>query len=267
MTHVLKSVQVGKLVLAGAMILVFGTAAFAHAARPGKNDLSIRNQHQEIYFYRAAGGGPHRTVLFAPGDGGWRGLAVTIAETLASSGYDVYGLDTRRYLQGFTGLAVLKPTEIATDFRQIANWIRENNPDRILLVGWSEGAGLALAAASDPQNKQAFEGLIAIGATEQNVLAWHWSDVVAELRKRLPDEPTFPSADYTSKVAPLPLFMIASSGDEYVSSDATRKLFSAARDPKRLVVIEARDHKYGGATSKFFRTVREALEWVLQQRQ
>ena len=255
----------GRALLSCAMMLLLARAPFAQAARTGKNDLIIRKQQQQIYLYTAAGRA-HGKVLFAPGDGGWRGFAITIAETISSSGYDVYGLDTRRYLQGFSGPAVLKPTEIAADFRQIADWIREGNRDRIVLMGWSEGAGLALAAASDPQNRDIFAGVIAVGAAERNILAWHWSDVVAQLRKKLPNEPTFTSAEYAGKVAPLPLFMIASTGDEYVSPDATRKLFSAARDPKRMVMIEASDHKYGGATSDFFRSVKEALEWVLEQR-
>lgn len=256
-----------KRILISVAMLTLWVAASAHAAaRPGRNKLTLREQEQEIYFYPAAGGSSHGNVLFAPGDGGWRGFALTIAETLAASGYDVYGLDTHRYLQSFTGPTVLKPTDIAADFRQLARWIRQDSSGRLVLVGWSEGAGLSLAAAGDPQNNEIFEGLITIGATEQNILAWHWSDVMAQLRKKLPDEPTFASNDYVGRVTPLPLFMIASSGDEYVSPQATHKLFSAAHDPKRMVVIDARDHRYAGATEEFFRTLREALQWVVQQR-
>lgn len=252
--------------LIGVTVLAFGAAAFAQGPRPGKNSLRVREKEQEIYFYPGVGGGSHGKVLFTPGDGGWRGFAITIAEDLASSGNDVYGFNTRRYLQSFTGSSVLKPAEIASDFQQIADWIRQGSSDRVLLMGWSEGAGLSLAAAADPTNKDIFEGLIAIGATEQNILAWHWSDVIAELRRGLPNEPTFATADYVGRVSPLPLFMIASSNDKYVSLDATRKLFSAAHDPKLMVVIEARDHKYGGATGEFFRTLHDALRWVVEQR-
>jgi pimeloyl-ACP methyl ester carboxylesterase len=248
------------------MLLALGAAAFAQGPQPGKNSFRIREHEQDIYFYPAVGGSSHGKVLFTPGDGGWGGFAITIAKRLASSGHDVYGLDTRRYLQSFTGSSVLKPAEIASDFRQIAGWIRQGSSERVLLIGWSEGAGLSLAAAADLLNKNIFEGLITIGATEQNILAWHWSDVMAELRKGLPNEPTFASVDYVGKVAPLPVFMIASSGDEYISLDAARKLFLAAHDPKRMVVIEARDHKYGGATGEFFRTLPDALRWVVEQR-
>ena len=257
-----------KCILISVAAMAFCLAASAlDAIRPGTNRLSLREQEQEIYFYPAVGVRQRGTVLFTPGDGGWRGFAVTIAEALAASGYDVYGLDTHRYLASFTGPRVLKPSEIAADFRQIAAWIRQGNSPKVVLVGWSEGAGLSLAAAADPQNANIFEGVIAVGTTEQNILAWHWSDTMAQLRKKLPNEPTFASADYAARVAPLPLFMIASSKDEYVSPEATHKLFLAANDPKRLIVVEARDHKYSGATGEFFRTLREALQWVRQQHQ
>jgi pimeloyl-ACP methyl ester carboxylesterase len=255
-----------RVLLIGATLLALGAAAFAQGPQPGKNSFRVREHEQEIYFYPGVGGGSHSKVLFIPGDGGWRGFAITIAEGLASSGHDVYGLNTRRYLQSFTRSSVLKPAEVASDFRQIAGWIGQGSSERVLLMGWSEGAGLSLAAAADSMNKDIFEGLIAIGATEQNILAWHWSDTMAEFRKALPTEPTFASVDYVGRVAPLPLFMIASSGDEYVSLDATRKLFSAAHDPKHMVVIDARDHKYGGATGEFFRTLPDALRWVVEQR-
>ncbi len=248
------------------VLLALAASLQGQASQAGKNTVSVRGQQQDIYFYPAAGGGPHRKVLFAPGDGGWRGFAVTIAERLASAGYDVYGLDTRRYLQSFTGAAVLKPSEIASDFREMARWIGAGSKEGVVLMGWSEGAGLGLAAASDPESREVFAGLVAIGTTEYNILAWRWSDIGAEITKRLPNEPTFKSADYMAKVAPLPLAMVASTNDEYVSTTTTHALFAAAGEPKRLVVVDAKDHKYGGKTEEFFTTLQESLTWIQQQR-
>jgi fermentation-respiration switch protein FrsA (DUF1100 family) len=68
-----------------------------------------------------------------------------------------------------------------------------------------------------------------------------------------------------AKVSPLPLFVIASTSNEYVTPEVTRALFSAARQPKRLVMIDARDHKYSGNTEGFFRALREGLNWIQQQ--
>jgi fermentation-respiration switch protein FrsA (DUF1100 family) len=100
---------------------------------------------------------------------------------------------------------------------------------------------------------------------EFNILGWRWRDIGAELTKRLPNEPTFKSADYIPKVAPLPLAAIASTHDEYTSLAMTQKLYAAAGEPKRLVVIDASDHKYGGKTAEFFAALRDSLNWIQQQ--
>ena len=46
-----------------------------------------------------------------------------------------------------------------------------------------------------------------------------------------------------ARVSPLPLFMIASTSNEYVSQEMTSELFAAAREPKNLVTVAARYHK------------------------
>jgi pimeloyl-ACP methyl ester carboxylesterase len=227
--------------------------------------VTIRGHLRKTYLYLAEGTGQYRKVLFAPGDGGWRGFAIIITEDLAKAGYDVYCVDTRRYLESFTGPRVLSTAEIASDFHQMARWIQQGRQDRLLLVGWSEGAGLGLAATADAANETIFDGLVAIGTPEYNILAWHWTDIGAEITKKLPREPTFKSAEFMAKVSPLPLFVIASTSNEYIMPETTRALFSAARQPKRLVMIDARNHKYSGNTEGFFRALREGLNWIQQQ--
>jgi hypothetical protein len=46
----------------------------------------------------------------------------------------------------------------------------------------------------------------------------------------------------------------------------TRRLFGMAGEPKRLLVINARDHKFGGSTEEFFRTLQEGLHWIQPSR-
>ena len=71
--------------------------------------------------YIAVSGAPlHRRVLFVPGVGGWRGWAITIAETMATWGFDVQGLDTKVYLDGFTGKSMLTEGDVTNDFRELA---------------------------------------------------------------------------------------------------------------------------------------------------
>ena len=252
--------------LAGVLVLAVASELSAQTLEPGKNSVTVRGQQQDLYCYRAKQTPSLGRVLFIPGDGGWRGFAITIAENLASSGYDVCGLDARRYLQSFTGTKVLQTSEIARDLRQLAEWTRQRGPGQILLVGWSEGAGLGLAAVADPENRNVFPGLVAVGMTEYNILALRWSDLMAQVTKKLPKEPTFKSVDFIAKASPLPLAMIGSTRDEYVSVDTTRELFAAAREPKRLVLIDSENHKFGGKTDEFFRTLNENLLWIQQQK-
>jgi fermentation-respiration switch protein FrsA (DUF1100 family) len=161
---------------------------------------------------------------------------------------------------------VLSTADIASDFYQMARWIEQGGQERILMVGWSEGAGLGLVASAAAENQTIFEGFAAIGMPEYNILAWHWTDIGAEITKKLPHEPTFKSAEFMARVSPLPLFVIASTSDEYVTPEATRALFAAARQPKRLVMIDGGDHKYSGDTQSFFRALRDGLDWLQQHR-
>ena len=135
----------------GALALAVALSFSAYAQTAGKNTVTIRGQQQDVYYYPATGPATssrlNRKVLFAPGDGGWRGWAITLAHQMASWGYDVYGLDTKTYLTGFTGKTALKEAEVMSDFQQIAQWMTQGANERVTLVGWSEGAGLGVLAS------------------------------------------------------------------------------------------------------------------------
>ena len=155
------------------VVIIIALCASVHAqiSHAGKNSFKIRRQEQKIYLYEATRAGQHGKILFAAGDAGCRGFAVAIAEQLAQGGYDTYCLDVLRYLKSFTGKEVLTTEQIASDFNQIARWIEQKDHQPILLVGWSEGAGLDLAAAANPANQIVFDGIVAIGVPEDNILA------------------------------------------------------------------------------------------------
>jgi dienelactone hydrolase len=230
----------------------------------GKNTVVVRGHVLDMYYFPGNGGNrPVRpAVLFVPGDGGWHGLAVTIAQTMASWGYDVYALDTKRYLESFSSNTPLTDTSVMADFLQIAGWMTNGRHQSVSLVGWSEGAGLSVLAASADTNKKTFNGVVTLGLPADGVLAWHWTDSITNLTGRLPNEPKFHSADYIGRVSPLPLWMIESTHDEYVSVDTSRALFNAAQQPKRFSLIDARNHRFDGKQDELFKTLREGLAWI-----
>jgi alpha-beta hydrolase superfamily lysophospholipase len=228
--------------------------------------VSIRGKQVPVYCYPAPGerGFPHGKVLFAPGNLGMHGFAVTIAETVASWGYDVYGLDTRQYLESFTGKVPLQTSDVMDDFRQLAQRARGAGGQRIALVGWSEGAGLCLLAGAADSNKELFSGLTLFGLTESNLLGWRWTDFFSSLGGKEAKEPSFFSQDYLARVAPLPLLVIQSTGDQYVSVSTQTQMFARAQEPKRLVTIEAKNHRFEGNQQELFRNIREGLQWMNQ---
>jgi dienelactone hydrolase len=244
----------------GALALSLSASSFAQTT--GKNVVTVRGQKQEVYYYPATGEKLNRKVLFAPGDGGWRGWAITIAQQMAGWGYDVYGLDTKTYLSGFTGGAGIKENDVMSDFRQIAQWMTRGADERVTLVGWSEGAGLGVLAASGAENKRTFNGLVTFGLQDVNILGWCWKDNLTYITKSRPNEPTFHASGYMSKIAPLPYLMIQSSKDEYVPFDETKMLATAAREPKRVSIIQANNHRFDGNTGEFYKKLREGLQWM-----
>jgi dienelactone hydrolase len=247
------------------LIAATALSIVTHGQAPqfGKNIVNIRGRQQLIYYYPAAGQRLNRKVLFAPGDGGWRGWAITVAQAMSSWGYDVYGLDTKTYLEGLTAKSASREPEVMADFRDIAKWMTNNADERVALVGWSEGAGLAVLAAADPNNKNIFSGLVAFGLVDENVLGWSWRDNISYVTKIKPYEPSFHCSQYISLIAPLRLHLIQSSQDEYASLDEARKLAAAAKEPKRFTVIKANDHKFSGNAGEFFRTLREGVQWII----
>ena len=228
--------------------------------RPGTSSVPVRGVPQAVYYYPGGAGSLERPcVLFAPGDGGWRGFAVTVATQVAGWGFDVYGLDTKAYLEGFTGKTVLKEADVAMDIRTLAEAVRGKR--RVVLLGWSEGAGLMVLAAATP-SKEAYTGLITMGLGDKNVLGWRFADNLTYLTRRPPSEPTFSALRYMSRISPLPLVMLQSTKDEYVGRDEANRLLNTAAEPKRLVLVEAQNHRFDGAQPEFFRQLRHSLEWI-----
>lgn len=208
----------------------------------------------------AATGSQRAPVLFLPGDGGWHGFALTIASEMAASGYDVYGLDTRDYLEAFTGTPVLSVAQVAEDLATMTAAIRQRSRSNVILVGWSEGAALVVAAAA--LNPTAFCGVVAFGLPEQAALGWRLRDSLASLAGREPDEPQFQVAPLLARLQAIPITMIQATHDPFTAMDRARALFDRISAPKRLRFVEARNHRFDGGTNEFFAALEDGLAWV-----
>lgn len=222
--------------------------------------VSIRGHAQSVHLYGRRGDPP---VIVSSGDGGWVHLAPHVAEALAARGMFVVGFDVKDYLESFTsGKATLRPEDEPSDFKVLAEYAARGSSVRPILIGVSEGAGLSVLAATDAQTKGAIAGVIGLGLPDLNELGWRWRDSLIYVTHGVPKEPTFSTASIVERVSPLPLAAIHSTRDEFVALNEAQRVVGAAREPKKLWVVNASDHRFSDNLTEFDTRLLEAIAWV-----
>jgi pimeloyl-ACP methyl ester carboxylesterase len=226
-----------------------------------QTSFSIRQKEQPITVLTADSSRRDRAVLFLPGDGGWRGAAISIGQAISGWGYDVYGFDTKHYLEAFTGKSSsLTSDGMRRDLSEVVAWIRSRGARSVIAVGWSQGAGMAVIAALNKGG--GVDGVVTLGLPERAALGWNWKDTLASIARREPDEPSFQVKELLPGVAPTPVWMIHGTLDEYTPADTARDMYEAVREPKRLVEIEGANHRFDGRRAELYQALREGLEWI-----
>ncbi|MEI9812191.1 MAG: AcvB/VirJ family lysyl-phosphatidylglycerol hydrolase [Acidobacteriota bacterium] len=211
-------------------------------------------------------GAPQAAVLFLPGDGGWGGLAVTMGRQIASWGYVVYGFETKSYLEMFSQDGrTLSREQMAEDVRTLASSIAGTTHLPVILVGWSQGAAMAVAAAADSKKAGEVRGVLTLGLPESAVLGWDWKATLAIIARREPNQPHFAVLPLLPKIAPKPIWMVHGTEDEYTPPRAARAQFDAASEPKKLEVIGDADHRFSGHRDALYASIKRGLAWIATQ--
>jgi pimeloyl-ACP methyl ester carboxylesterase len=230
------------------------------ATGQARETVTLRAHVQTVSLYGRRGGRP---VVVSSGDGGWVHLAPHVAEFLAAQGFFVVGFDTRAYLESFTaGRSTLTPQDEPGDYKVLAEFAAQGAPAKPILVGVSEGAGLSLLAATDPATKGVIAGVIGLGLPNINELGWRWRDALIYITHGVPNEPTFSTASLANRVSPIPLAGIHSTRDEFVPLAEVQRVFDAAKEPKRLWIVTASDHRFSDNLPEFDRRLLDAIAWV-----
>jgi fermentation-respiration switch protein FrsA (DUF1100 family) len=230
---------------------------------PIDDAIVIRGHSQTIHVYGTRGAGT--PIVVSSGDGGWVHLAPHVAELLAERGYFVVGFDAKAYLESFTsGSSTLQPQDEPGDYRLLAEYAARGSNEKPILIGISEGAGLSVMAATDPQTKPRIGGVIGLGLPDINELAWRLKDSIIYVTHAVPNEPTFSVAGIVERVAPIPLAVIHSTQDEFVPLAEAQRIMEKAVPPKKLWVVQASDHKFSGNIADFNDRLLEAIQWVKQ---
>jgi dienelactone hydrolase len=253
------------------LLAVFVTLLFAgNVSATEKVPVTIRGRTITVEWYPRAGAGTAKgTIFMGSGDVGWVGLAVDLAELLSKEGYSVVGINVRQYLASFTsGGSHVTTEQVPGDYAAIAQALRERQmlPSPVVLAGVSEGAALAVLAGAAPANRTWVAGVMTMGLPPTAELAWRWSDMGSWITKKDAAEPSFEPKQFVGNVAPLPLWMIQSTKDEYVPEAAFREFESLARAPKRLVLIDASNHRFTDRRPQLWEQVLAGLAWIRNPR-
>jgi alpha-beta hydrolase superfamily lysophospholipase len=231
-----------------------------------KVDISVRGRTLTLAIYppRTQSRG---TIVMGSGDVGWVGLAVSMAEELATQGYTVIGINVRQYLAAFTsGPNHLQTIDVPADYRSLINTLKQTRrlDSPIIVSGVSEGAALAVLAASDAGNHAWINGVITMGLPPTAELAWRWSDVGSWITKHDADEPSFAAKDVLAAVSPVPLCMIQSTKDEYVPQVEWERMLATAREPKKQTLIESSNHRFTDKRPELSAAYAAGLAWIAQ---
>jgi fermentation-respiration switch protein FrsA (DUF1100 family) len=229
---------------------------------PHTDTVVLRGRPQIVHVYGDRNGTP---VIVSSGDGGWMHLGPHVAETLAARGYFVIGFNVKAYLESFTkDTQTLRVDEVPNDYLSLVEYASRGSAVRPILIGVSEGAGLSVLAAVDPDMQRRIAGVVALGLPDRNELGWRWKDSLIYVTHGVPNEPTFSVSDLVGKLTPVPLAAIHSTSDEFVPESDVRKLMARAKEPKRLWMVTASDHRFSGNVPEFDRRLLESIEWVRQ---
>lgn len=175
------------------------------------------------------------TVVVFNGNAGNRAHRVPLGTALADKGFSVLLTDYRGY-GGNPGL----PTEegLAMDARAALEYLRSERRialDRLAYFGESLGAGVAIGLAEEMPPTGLILRSPFVSLADIARVHYPWVAVSLLLRDRYRNAERIGGLD-------MPVLVIAGSDDRIVPIEQSRRVYEAATEPKRLLVLEDARH-------------------------
>ena len=263
--------------LAAALVVLAGASGCAHRAAvndpdaPARFDVDVPFDSQvlKLHLSRPVVIGEGRPlILFATGDGGWRGKDKDAFEHITRWGYPLAGFSAPGYLQIIIRHTHLTtPADVARDYARIMALAKLQlglpGSTRTILVGVSRGSGLAVAAAGEPVLQASLAGVVAVALTREEEYVQR-----PKRRRRAPRaDPEMVMLDnyeYLPRLQGLPLSIIQSTHDEYLPAEEARRLLGPDSELRQLRPIVSKNHSFTDARAVLYTQLETSLSWVCQ---
>jgi type IV secretory pathway VirJ component len=178
---------------------------------------------------RAAGSDAFAIIM--SGDGGWAGLDQDVAGALSAQGIPVVGLDSLRYYW-----TARTPAGLAADTdRMIRYYLAHFNKQRVLLIGYSQGADVLPFAVNrlSPDTRARVALAAVMGMSEHALFEFHLTNWVSDDNSGLATLPEI------NRIAGVPVLCIFGADE---NDSLCPKL-----DPKRFTVVRLKGgHHFDG---------------------
>ena len=263
-------------VVALTLLLGANAAAGRVKSEPGVYDVAVRTiriASRRLHVTYVKPVTPRHTkylIVFTTGDGGWHGVSNEVLEHLAAQGYRIAGLSApevlrplkraRRKMSAQEAAELLGAafTRLREDFAVAAS-------ARLIVVGFSRGATFVAFTAVHPDLQADLAGAIAIGLTRQ-------ADYIASIAPSASGSRVQPDKRRRGLIYPalklyahVPVAVIQSTGDRYVSAAESRDLLGPDTATRRLYTVQARNHRFGGGREQLIEDLDAALRWIEQR--
>ena len=251
------------------VLMTLGLCGCAAHVRPAVPDqfVSLNSHSLRLHFDNGGASAARPLLVYATGDGGMHRKDLDTYRHLVALGDPIVGFDARDYVKHLgSNSNTTTPERLADDYMRIIRRAREAlglTDDRaVVLVGVSRGAGLAVVAAGPLH--ETITGVVAVALTqEEEYVRWY---------RRLPlthdmHQPVMVEVyEYLAQLGNLPLAVVQSTHDQYLPAAKAREEFGPDTPYRWLQPIEATNHNFGGARSRMYDAIQEALTWVTTPR-
>jgi len=208
----------------------------------------------------------HPLVLFATGDGGWRGKDKDAFERMTAWEYPLAGFSSPAYLRHIVRhMHAAAPTDVARDSLRLIAVAKAHlgvaSDAPAVLVGVSRGSGLAVAAAGEPALQRGLVGVVAVALTREEEYV-HRLKRKREAPQEDPELVMLDNYEYLPRLRTLPLAIIQSTHDDYLPAEEARRLLGPDSTLRELRPIASKNHSFSDAREPLYRELRSALAWV-----